>query len=111
MQSNNWYVLTGAPSSGKTTLIQELEKMGYKVAYEWARIYIDQELARGKTLEQIRRNELSFQHQILKLKVEFEKKLEPKDTVFLDRGIPDTTAYLKWIKKSIHPNVKKVIKN
>ena len=42
--SNNWYVITGAPSSGKTTLLEYLKKKGQKVYFEWARIYIDQEM-------------------------------------------------------------------
>ncbi|QQG44462.1 MAG: ATP-binding protein [Candidatus Roizmanbacteria bacterium] len=96
---NNWYVITGAPCSGKTTLLQELEKKGYKVFYEWARIYIDQEIKKGKTLAQIRKNELDFQRKILQLKVAFEKKLNKKNLVFMERGIPDSTAYFDLITK------------
>jgi len=93
--ANNWYVITGAPSSGKTTTLIALEKKGYKVFYEWARIYIDQEMKKGKTLKDIRKNELQFQRKILKLKVDFEKKLPKKQQVFMERGIPDSTAYME----------------
>ena len=92
---NNWYVVTGAPSSGKTTILKALEKKGYKVFYEWARIYIDQEMKKGRTLKDIRKNELQFQRKILKLKVDFEKKLDKKKRVFMERGIPDSTAYME----------------
>jgi predicted ATPase len=34
MSETNWYVVTGAPSSGKTTLVRELEKLGYRVVHE-----------------------------------------------------------------------------
>ncbi|MCL5438827.1 MAG: ATP-binding protein [Patescibacteria group bacterium] len=91
----NWYVITGAPCSGKTTLLEKLEKRGYKVYYEWARIYIDQEMKKGKTLSEIRKNEISFQRKILNLKIDFEKKLPKKQQVFMERGIPDSTAYMK----------------
>lgn len=94
---NNWYVLTGAPSSGKTTTLKELEKKGYKVFYEWARIFIDQELKKGKTLKEIRADEREFQRKILKLKTDFEKKLNPKELLFMERGIPDSTAYMKML--------------
>lgn len=93
--ANNWYVITGAPSSGKTTTLKALEKKGYKVFYEWARIYIDKEMKKGRTLKQIRKNELSFQRKILKLKVDFEKKLSKKQQVFMERGIPDSTTYME----------------
>lgn len=94
---NNWYVITGAPSSGKTTIIKLLEKKGYKVVCEAARLYINQELRKAKTLQQIRNNELSFQRKILKLKIACESRLNPKDIVFLDRAIPDTIAYCKFL--------------
>ena len=92
---NNWYVITGAPSSGKTTTLKVLERKGYKVFYEWARIYIDGEMKKGKTLKEIRKDELAFQRKILELKVNFEKKLVKKDLVFMERGIPDSAAYMK----------------
>ncbi len=93
--NNNWYVITGAPSSGKTTIIKMLEKKGYDVVYEAARIYIDEEMAKGKTIEQIRANELLFQEKILKFKIDCEKKLPKEKIIFFDRGIPDSDAYYR----------------
>ena len=54
MTATHWYVITGAPSSGKTTLLRELEKAGYRVIHEVARTIIESELAQGRTLKQIR---------------------------------------------------------
>ena len=92
---NNWYVITGAPSSGKTTTLKVLERKGYKVFYEWARIYIDQEMKKGRNLKEIRKDELAFQRKLLDLKVKFEGTLPKKDLVFMERGIPDSTAYME----------------
>ena len=91
---NNWYVITGAPCSGKTTILNELKKRGYRVYYEMARIYIDQELKKGKTLKEIRKNEFDFQKKVLELKIDFEKKLARNKLLFLERGIPDSVAYM-----------------
>ena len=44
----NWYVITGAPSSGKSSVIRELENLGYRVVHEVARAYIEEELKKGK---------------------------------------------------------------
>ena len=95
---NNWYVITGAPSSGKTTIIKLLEKKGYKVLYEIARIYIDKELKEGKTIQQIRKDEAAFQKNILDQKVYFESRLNPKEITFLDRAIPDSIAYYELVR-------------
>lgn len=93
-KNNNWYVITGAPSSGKTTVLNYLEKKGYTVYYEWARIYIDQEMAKGKTLQEIRKDEIAFQKKITRLKIDFEKKLNPGKLILMERGIPDSVAYM-----------------
>jgi len=89
----NWYVITGGPSSGKTTLINHLASLGYSVVNETARALIDQGISNGKTLAEIRKDEFAFQKQVLKMKIDIESKLDKKQTTFLDRGIPDTIAY------------------
>ena len=89
-----WYVLTGGPSSGKTTLLGRLEEMGYMPVPETARIFIEQELASGKTLEQIRGDKVKFQHDMLPMKIEAERNLPKDRVVFFDRGMHDTVAYL-----------------
>lgn len=92
-KSNNWYVITGGPCAGKTTALKELERRGYKVQYEMARIFIDSEIARGKTIEDIRGDEGEFQRRVLKMKVELEKKLPKDELIFFDLGIPDSITY------------------
>lgn len=109
--ANNWYVITGAPSSGKTTTLKALEKKGYKVFYEWARIYIDQEIKKGRTIEDIRKDEFEFQRKILDLKVSFENKLPKKDLIFMERGIPDSTSYMKLAGGKKDKILEKALKN
>lgn len=41
------FILTGAPGSGKTSLIMELEKLGHAVIHEAATDVISQEQAKG----------------------------------------------------------------
>lgn len=91
---NNWYVITGGPSSGKTTLLAALAAKGHKTVEEAARTVIDTELARGKTIADIRGDEEKFQHNVLDYKIELEKQLSPMLT-FFDRGMHDSLAYLR----------------
>lgn len=108
-KSNNWYVITGGPSSGKTTLLAELEKLGHITVPEAARTYIDREIAKGFSIEQIRKDEKKFQEEVAKLKIEIES-LHPKDVLtFFDRGMHDSLAYMRhyayelddWIKAAL----------
>ena len=90
-----WYVITGAPCSGKTAVIEELERRGYGVIHEVARAYIDRQLSRGMQLYQIKADVLQFERHILHEKVRIEASLSKSETIFFDRGIPDSIAYFK----------------
>ncbi len=91
---NRWYVITGGPSSGKTTLLAELEKLGHNTIPEAARTVIDNGILEGLTVEQIRKDEKKFQEEVTKMKIKIES-LHPKDALtFFDRGMHDTLAYM-----------------
>jgi predicted ATPase len=91
----NWYVLTGGPSAGKTSLLTHLALLGHRILPEVARYLIDVELSRGSSIQAIRANDVGFQRQILELKVAAEQRLPPHECIFLDRGLPDTLAYCR----------------
>lgn len=90
---SEWYVITGGPSSGKTTLINELAKVGYYTVPETARFLIDKERTDGKPLEEIRGDEREFQRKVFKMRIDVEDKLPKDKIVFLDRALPDCIAY------------------
>lgn len=95
MQKTNWHVITGAPCSGKTSVIKALARAGYSVVHEAARAYIDEELKRGRRIDEIKSDEQTFEDRILKRKVQIEISLATASTVFLDRAIPDSIAYYR----------------
>lgn len=108
---NNWYVITGAPSSGKTTIIDLLKDKSCNVVHEMARIYLNEEMQKGKTLEEIRKNEVNFQEKVLDLKIDYEKDLPKNEVIFFDRAIPDSYAYLKLYGVSDDSLLKKSLNN
>lgn len=96
-KQTNWYVITGGPSSGKTTLVNLLKARGYKTTIEHARHYLDTQRSNGKTVEEVRKNQAVFQLGVLDMQIEQEKELMPEDIVFLDRAIPDALAYYHFL--------------
>jgi predicted ATPase len=96
MRATNWYVITGAPCSGKTAVINALAGQGFPVVHEVARAYIDAQLQKGKQIDQIKADELAFERHILYKKIEIEAGLDPDAVVFLDRAVPDSIAYFQF---------------
>ena len=94
----NWYVITGGPSSGKSTVIRALKDMGYKTTIELARHYIDLQRMNGRSTEEIRANQRQFQHKVLNLQIDLERRLDPKEQIFFDRALPDEVAYYEYFK-------------
>ncbi|MCG6971598.1 MAG: ATP-binding protein [Desulfobacterales bacterium] len=101
MQQTKWQVITGAPCSGKTAVIRELERLGCPVVHEVARRYIDKGLKSGKSLTEIKADILSFERHILYKKIEIERLLPKDKTVYLDRAIPDSIGY--YIHEGLDP--------
>jgi predicted ATPase len=95
----NWYVVSGGPSSGKTTLVNEMAKLGYATYPEATRFLIEKEMAQGRKLEEIQ-NTLELQEKVLQLQLKNEENAPKDRIVFFDRAIPDGLAYTRFNKLS-----------
>ena len=91
----NWHVITGAASCGKTTLIDLLADKGFQTVPETARLYIEREMAKGRTIHEIRENGAAFQRRLIDMQRIIEGELRATDVLFLDRGVPDYLAYCR----------------
>jgi predicted ATPase len=108
-ETNNWYVITGGPSTGKTTLLEVLAAKGYSVVPEAARLIIDEDLAQGLTIEEIRADEKAFQERTLTRKADIESHIGSQALHFFDRGMHDTIAYLRYYELPIEPWVAELV--
>lgn len=92
MKQTNWFVFTGAPCSGKTTVLRELQRRDYRVVDEVARALIEEGLKNRRSLKQIKANPPGFEHTILRRKFKVESMLPTEETIILDRAAPDSIA-------------------
>jgi predicted ATPase len=97
LSNPNLFVISGGPGSGKTTVLDELAKLGFEYVPEVARRIIQEQMqAGGRALPWDDREAYSA----LMLQQSIESFLEhmpsPKPT-FCDRGIPDTLCYARLI--------------
>ncbi len=107
----HWYVITGGPSSGKTTTVNLLQARGYKTTIEHARHYIDTQRVTGKTIEEIKQNQVAFQQAVLDMQIAQEQEISPNEIVFLDRAIPDALAYYRFLNLPEDEKIQKAIQN
>lgn len=91
----NWCVITGAPSSGKTSVIKELAHRGFPIQGEVARELIEMSMNHGRTVEEIRSNLSRLQKEILEVSLAREMALDTSTLLFMDRGLPDSITYFK----------------
>ncbi|MBB6501588.1 AAA family ATPase [Pedobacter cryoconitis] len=96
------YIISGGPGSGKSTLITELEQMGYFCSEEVSRKMIIQETAKGSSC--LPWLDIScFSTKVLADMITAWEQV-PADLVsFFDRGIPDIMAYLKVAGLEVTP--------
>lgn len=95
-QTTRWHVVTGGPSSGKTTTVNLLRGRGYTTTIEHARHYIDLQRITGRSTAEVRARQSEFQRAVVDMQIEQERSLDPQQTVFLDRALPDSLAYYRF---------------
>jgi len=93
-------LLIGGPSTGKTTLINHLRDLGYRCMDEISREVTAKAQAEG--IDQLFLEQpLLFSELLRDARIAQYNAVTAmrEDFVFLDRGIPDTTAYMDFIEQ------------
>jgi len=104
----NWCIITGAPSSGKTSVIEELAKRGYPIQTEVARELIEECIRHGLTLQEVRSegHVKELQQKILRFKAGREMAMDVEKIIFCDRGTPDSIVYFRLAGLDVEEAVK-----
>lgn len=112
LRQNNFYIISGGPGVGKTTLIKELRQTGFLTVEEEARRIIKEQLRiEGEGLPW--RNNALYAQLMLDASVgTFEKISDDhhfKDPIYFDRGILDTVCYMNMENIPVSKETEEVI--
>ena len=88
-------VVTGGPGFGKSSIIRELEKLGYKTGEEYARALIQQQVSIGGDILPWR-DAKRFQIAVMVQRIHFYESVEDGEVAFADRGLPDQLAFFRF---------------
>ncbi len=106
-----WCAISGAPCSGKTTVINELAKQGFCISPDIARRYIESEIKKGLSKTQVRADLKRFRRIIFLKMFENISNLPTNCTIFHDYALPDNIAFYEIDKidltKDLCESVKK----
>lgn len=96
--SDNFFIVTGGPGSGKSTLVEALHQRGYGRSIEAGRgIIQDQVAIEGRALPW--HDRLLFAELMLSWDMRSYHLAEDSHApVFFDRGVPDTLGYLRLLR-------------
>lgn len=95
----NFYVITGGPGVGKTALVTELGKMGFKIVPEDARRIIEQQVQSGGEGLPWKDRELYTQLMLDAAAESYKAAVNNEaQVVFFDRGILDAIGYARMIE-------------
>ncbi len=103
-------VISGGPGSGKTTLISHLENSGYACLHEISRDVIREAQKEG-IAQLFLENPILFSKKLLEGRLaQFHSANEYDATRFLfyDRGMPDVTAYMDYVRSHYPENFSEV---
>lgn len=99
MQNKN-IVITGGPGTGKSSVINHLESLGFPCLHEVSREITSR--AQREGIEQLfLEKPLLFSEMLLEARIaQHNTAVETEGDVFLDRGIPDIVAYMDYFNSS-----------
>ena len=107
---NQKFIITGAPGTGKTAIINALIQKGYSCAEEISREIIAEQIMIGGDILPWK-NQIAFENHIANLRKDQYLNSSENENYFFDRSSIDCIAYLKLNKLEIATEINEIIKH
>ena len=107
---NQRYVITGAPGTGKTAIINALKERGYSCVDENSREIIAEQMINGGEILPWK-NQIAFENLISSKRAKQYASIHKDEIYFFDRSTIDCIAYLKANNLETSTEILEVMKN
>jgi predicted ATPase len=109
VERNNFYILSGGPGAGKTTVLDALRARGFQCVEETGRKIIREQKAIGGTIHH-NGDRAAYRDLMLSRGIDdFNRVAERNAPVFFDRGIPELTGYSQFVGSDTPPAVEEAV--
>lgn len=97
-------ILTGAPCSGKSSLIEALEKKGYQIIPEVFQLLYAQAFE-NKSADTFFVDQLALRYRLMHAQIDLESRLDSGRITFLDRSVWDIIFFGEWYNIQMPPDL------
>ncbi|WP_339408074.1 ATP-binding protein [Pseudomonas helleri] len=94
-RNTSWVLITGAPGSGKTTIVNCMAAAGWRAIEDPGRAEFEHQLKNGVPPNIVRHDYHRFQHMVLKRVLNIVDLIPDNDQVLFDYGIAESLAFMK----------------
>lgn len=103
----NFFIISGGPGAGKTTLVDALARRGFATVAEAGRDILRQQAAIGGTAVH-RRDSAAYCELMLSRGItDYEREADGDGPVFFDRGIAELTGYCRLVGMPVPAHVRR----
>jgi predicted ATPase len=104
-EANRFFIMTGGPGSGKSSLIDALTRHGYARTVEAGRAIIQDQVDIGGNALPWADRALFAEFMLAWEMRSYRIAQEHRGPVFFDRGVPDVMGYLRLVNLPVPPHV------
>ena len=109
MFKNNYFIITGGPGAGKSSVLEKLKNKGFSTVSEVGRKIIKEQLAIGgnaiHTGDKVAFRDLMLSYGIM----DYQTNFNITKKVFFDRGIPELIGYSELISEPMTQSIKEAV--
>jgi len=91
--NTRWCIISGAPCSGKTSVIEELAHRGFRTNPDISRSYFEEVAAKGNDAKALRYSGDKLHRELFRRMLINAMQLPPDELIFHDYGLPDNVAF------------------